>query len=84
METEGDTGMSKIKQIAIILTFCILIAFVIADVIAVIHSAWFIFTNIHLTRMEALFDPGNKMLLKIGSLLGTYITGKILASICKS
>lgn len=47
--------MSKAKQIGIILLFCVLIAFIIADVIAAIHSTWFIFTHIHLTRIEAIF-----------------------------
>ena len=76
--------MSKAKQIAIILLFCVLIAFIIADAVAVIHSTWFMFTHIHQTKMETLFDPGNKTLLKLASIFGTYITGKILATVCKS
>lgn len=76
--------MSKTKQIAIILSFCVLIAFIIADVIAAIHSIWFMFAHIHLTRMEAIFDPDNKILLKLAGLFGTYIVGKILVAMCKS
>lgn len=76
--------MSKRKQIAFVAMLCITIAFAAANVIGLFHSVWFAFTNMHLTRMEMVFNPANKILLKFCLLLGFCISGKILSAICKS
>ncbi len=71
------------KNVVIVLVFCVLVAFLIGDVVAVIHSTWFMFTHIHHTTMEAVFDPDYKVVAKLISILGTYITGKVLVAVCK-
>lgn len=53
------------KQIIGVILFCLMIISFLGILVSIIHSTWFMFTNIHMTKMEILFAPENHSILKI-------------------
>lgn len=75
--------MKRVKNIAAIISAGIMVVLFLVEIVAAIHSTWFMFTNIHLTRMEALFDPGNYMGYKVAGLVLIYIDYQLLKALTK-
>ena len=76
--------MRKFEEYLMVFLTIVLVVLFVLDVFAVFHSTWFALTHIHLTRMEAMFDPGNKMGYKLLCLAGTYIDFKVLVAIAEN
>lgn len=73
--------MKTFKDAMIILLAVIGVMLFIADIFFAFHSIYHAFTHIHLTKMEALFDPENHMGVKLLALGATYADFKILIAI---
>jgi len=76
--------MKTFKNVIVILLTVLLVALFIADIFAAFHSTYFMFTNIHLTRMESILDPGNHIGLKLLLLGATWVDFKILVRIAEN
>lgn len=63
----------KLKDALIIVLSVATVVLICLDVVCILHSVWFAFTNIHLTRMEALFAPENYMVFKLACVGFTYL-----------
>lgn len=75
--------MKNAKNIAALISAGILVVLFLVEIVAAIHSTWFVFTHIHLTRMKALFDPGNYMGYKVAGLVLIYLDYQLLKALTK-
>lgn len=75
--------MKRVKNIAAIISAGIMVVLFLVEIAAAIHSTWFMFTHIHLTKMEALFDPGNYMGYKVAGLVLIYLDYQLLKALTK-
>lgn len=73
--------MKRCKDIILIILTGLLILLFLVDIGAAIHSTYFMFTHIHLTRMEAIFDPGNYIAWKLFGVGLTWLVWKILQAV---
>ncbi len=63
----------KFKDVLIVMLTVATVVLICLDIVCILHSVWFAFTNIHMTRMEALFAPENYMLPKLVCVGATYL-----------
>ncbi|MCM1218411.1 MAG: hypothetical protein NC548_28320 [Lachnospiraceae bacterium] len=76
--------MRNFKDAIFLLLFGLLIILFIVDIGCAFHSTWFVFNNIHLTRMEAALDPGNYLHYKLLCIGATYLDFKVLTKLAEN